>query len=136
MNYVSNILWRKDLDFTADLYNYSIDLSGSPQESGSSCSPKLLMLVALGGCTGMDVISILQKMKVDVNFFNLKIQGVTNDEHPKKFTSMKVIYELKGNNIELEKVQKAVDLSKERYCGVMATYKEAMDLEFEIKILP
>jgi putative redox protein len=93
------------------------------------------MMVALAGCTGMDVISILKKMQVEVSWFNLRVEGLTSDDHPKKFLSMKVIYEFKGINLQLEKLEKAVNLSVEKYCGVNANYREAFNVDYEIKIL-
>ena len=83
----------------------------------------------------MDVISILRKMKVDVTYFNVKIDADVSDEHPKKFLSMKVIYEIKVNNIDYEKVERAVNLSIDKYCGVNANFKDSMRMEYEIKIL-
>jgi len=77
----------------------------------------------------------LNKMRVDYESLNVIIEGDLTEEHPKHFTSMKVIYELKGKNINIKKVQKAVDLSKEKYCGVSYSYKGVMDMEYEIRIL-
>jgi putative redox protein len=66
---------------------------------------------------------------------NVFVEGELTEEHPKHFTKMKVIYQLKGKNIDIKKVQKAVDLSKDKYCGVSYSYKGIMDLDYEIRIL-
>ncbi len=93
------------------------------------------MLAALGGCTAMDVISILKKMRVNVENFNVHVEGELTDEHPKQFYKMHVIYEFTGKNLPLDKLQKAVELSEDRYCGVSAVYKKVMELTSEIKII-
>nr|WP_320022044.1 OsmC family protein [uncultured Draconibacterium sp.] len=97
--------------------------------------PKPLMLTALAGCTGMDVISILKKMRVEVEDFDVTVEGDLTDEHPKQYYKMNVIYTFKGKELPLEKLKKAVSLSEERYCGVSALYKKAIELTSEIKII-
>jgi len=92
-------------------------------------------LVALAGCTAMDVVSILKKMHVYPTDFNVLVEAEASDDHPKKYTQMKVIYQFKGENLPLDKLQKAVNLSEEKYCGVSATLKGALDLTTEIRIV-
>ena len=96
--------------------------------------PKPFMLAALGGCTGMDVISILNKMRVEVDAFNVIVEGDLTEEYPRHFFKMHVIYEFKGKDLPMDKLQKAVSLSEERYCGVSAVYKKALELTTEIRI--
>jgi len=98
-------------------------------------SPKKLLLVALSGCTGMDVVSILKKMRVDIDKFNVEVQGDVADEHPKRYTKMHVIYKFTGKNLPLEKLEKAVKMSEETYCGVEALYRMAITVTSEIKII-
>jgi putative redox protein len=92
------------------------------------------MMVALAGCTGMDVASMLKKMKVEVEEFSIEVEGDVTEEHPKKFEGMKVIYRLKGRGINRAKVEKAVNLSSTRYCGVSANYSMAFPITHEIII--
>lgn len=128
--------WLSDMAFDAEINGHKIYLDASVENGGKDIGPrpKPLMLVALGGCTGMDLVSLLNKMRVKYDSLNITVEGDLTEEHPKTFYKMKVIYSLKGDNIPLEKVQKAVDLSKDRYCGVHAAYKKAMEIEFEIRI--
>lgn len=121
----------------AEVDGYKIAMDADTEVGGKSKGPKpkLLMMVALAGCTGMDIVSLLNKMRVEYESLNIIIEGDLTEEHPKHFTRMKVIYELKGENINNKKVQKAVDLSKEKYCGVNYSYKGVMDMEYEIRIL-
>ena len=132
-----NVTWKKNMAFNANIGGHNIELDAAEEVGGNNegARPKPLILVALGGCTGMDVISILKKMKIVPDYFNIKTEAVMRDEHPKRYTHMKVTYEFKGQNLPLDKLQNAVNLSVDKYCGVIATLKDSVKLEFEIKIL-
>jgi len=93
------------------------------------------MLVSLGGCTGMDVISILEKVCVKIEDFHVRVEGELTDEYPKYYHKIHTIYEFKGKDLPLDKLKKAVKLSEERYCGVGAVYKHGAELTSEIKII-
>jgi putative redox protein len=132
-----NVRWTEKMAFTAEVGEYKIVLDAATEVGGENKGPrpKPLLMVSLAGCTGMDVVSILEKMKVKLKSFNVKVIGDVNDEHPKKFNEMKIIYEFSGENLEMEKLQKAVKLSEEKYCGVSAVYRMAMDLSIEIRVI-
>lgn len=129
--------WMGDMAFSAAIDGHSILLDASEAGGGKNLGPrpKNLMLVALAGCTGMDVVSILKKMRINAGGVSVRVAGSLTEEHPKHFTSMHIIYEIKGKDLELDKLQKAVDLSLERYCGVSAAYRKAMEITHEIRIL-
>ncbi len=129
--------WKGNMKFDAMVSGHHVIMDALPEVGGenSGSRPKELMLASLAGCTGMDVISILKKMKVNVESFNITVEADITEEHPKHYTKMNVIYLFKGENLELEKLKKAVELSQERYCGVSAAYRKAMQLTYEIKIL-
>jgi putative redox protein len=131
-----NTTWLSNMAFETEINGHKIIIDAGSQVGGENRGPrpKPLMLAALGGCTGMDVISILGKMRVEVDSFNVVVEGELTEEHPKHFTKMHVIYEFKGRDLPLEKLQKAVSLSEERYCGVSAVYKKALELTSEIKV--
>jgi len=127
--------WIDGLAFEADLDGHKITIDG-PEESGGKnrgARPKPFMLLALAGCTGMDVVSILKKMKVDVKGLNIKVEGDMEEEIPKTFISMHVIYTFKGDELPMDKLEKAVELSKEKYCGVSAMLKKVIPITYEIK---
>jgi len=132
-----NTRWLKNMAFETEVSGHKIIIDADPQVGGENSGPrpKPFMLAALGGCTGMDVISILNKMRVDVESFNVIVEGDLTEEYPKHFYKMHVIYEFKGNDLPMDKLQKAVSLSEERYCGVSAVYKKALELTSEIRIL-
>ncbi len=128
--------WLSDMAFEADVDGHKIYIDSTAEHGGKNLGarPKTLMLVALAGCTGMDVVSILKKMRVDFESFSVHVEGDVAEEHPKKFLGMKVVYTLTGKDIPLDKVEKAVNLSKERYCGVQANYTASFPISHEIVI--
>lgn len=131
-----DVKWAGDMAFQTTVDGHSLLLDASPSNGGHKTGPrpKPLLLASLAGCTGMDVISILKKMKVELTAFNVRAEGTLNEEHPKYFTEIHLIYEFTGDNIPLEKVQRAIELSQEKYCGVSATLKKAIPVTYEIKI--
>ncbi|MGD9993381.1 MAG: OsmC family protein [Salinivirgaceae bacterium] len=128
--------WKGEMAFETELNGHKITIDADEAVGGKNLGPrpKALMMVALAGCTGMDVISILKKMRVEVSSFNVRVEGNVTEEHPKQYDEMKLIYEFSGNNLEEEKLRKAIDLSMERYCGVSAVYKKVMQMSYEIVI--
>lgn len=131
------INWKEGMTFEAEVEGYSIviDAKESHGGSGNGPRPKPLMMVSLAGCTGMDVVSLLKKMRVDFERLSVKVEGELTEEHPKHYTGMHIIYEFKGNDLPMDKLEKAISLSQEKYCGVSASYKKAMNITYEIKIL-
>ena len=129
--------WLNNMAFESDINGHKIVIDAKAESGGEDLGPrpKTFMLAALGGCTGMDVVSILKKMRVDFKSVNVIVEGVLTDEHPKHFSKMHVIYEIEGDNLPMDKVEKAVSLSEERYCGVSAVYRKAMELTSEIRII-
>lgn len=104
---------------------HEVALDAAPEVGGRGLGarPMELLLVALGGCTGMDVVSILRKMRVEVDAFEVRLRGERQDEHPKKFTAIHLDYVLTGRGLEERRpqIERAVSLSQERYCSVAAT---------------
>lgn len=129
--------WLNNMAFETEVNGHKILLDATTEAGGENKGPrpKPLMLSALGGCTGMDVISILKKMRVDVDNFSVTVEGDLTEEQPKYYYKMHVIYEFTGRDLPPDKLQKAVSLSEERYCGVSALYKKAIELTTEIKII-
>ena len=137
MKHEVNLDWTDGMAFEANMDGHKI-IVDAPEEVGGKDTgprPKKFMLLALAGCTGMDVVSMLKKMRVSYDALNIRVEADVTEEHPKHYTSMKVIYEFKGKNLPLEKLEKAVTMSEEKYCGVSAVYKKAMPVSTEIKII-
>ena len=137
MKQTVDTLWQGNMKFDALVSGHHVIIDALPAVGGNDegARPKELMLASLAGCTGMDVISILKKMRVEPEYFNVKVEAEMTEEHPKHYTAMHIIYEFKGENLEIEKLQKAIDLSQDRYCGVSFVYRKAMEITHEIKIL-
>ncbi len=133
-NEVVNTRWLDNMSFETEINGHKIIIDAGSDVGGEDLGPrpKPFMLAALGGCTGMDVVSILKKMRVDIKSLNVKVEGGLTTEHPRKFHKMHVTYEIEGKDLPLDKIQKAVSLSEERYCGVSAVYKEVMEISSEI----
>jgi len=129
--------WLNNMAFEAEANGHKIVIDAEPEVGGENRGPrpKPFMLTALGGCTAMDVISILKKMRVEVENFSVHVEGELTDEHPKHYFRIHVVYKFTGKNLPLDKLQKAVNLSEERYCGVSAVYKRVMELTSEIKVI-
>ena len=129
-----NLGWKKGMAFQADLYGHKITVDTDKSNGGQDLGPrpKALVLVALAGCTGMDVVSILNKMRVELIDLNIKVEGEVTEEHPKHFSSMHITYEFWGQDLPLEKLEKAVSMSDEKYCGVSATLKKGIPVTHSI----
>lgn len=128
--------WLNGLAFEAEVDGHKIYMDSSMEHGGKNTGPrpKPLMMVALAGCTAMDVASILKKMKEEVESFSVDVEGEVSEDHPKRFLEMKIIYRFKGKNINPKNVEKAVALSITRYCGVSANYSKAFPISHEIII--
>lgn len=101
-------------------------------EGSSRLRPKSLMLSALAGCTGLDVVSLIKKMKLDVANFQIDTIANLTDEHPKFYDKVVVEYHFHGTNLNEKKLQRAVDLSVEKYCGVMEMFRQFADMEINV----
>ena len=137
MKHTVDTAWHGNMKFDALVNGLHIIMDAMPVGGGNDegSRPKELMLASLAGCTGMDVISILKKMRVESEYINVRVEAEITEEHPKHYTAMHIIYEFKGEGLEMDKIQKAVDLSQERYCGVSFAYRKAMEITNEIVIL-
>ena len=130
LEWVKNMAWETEVNG----HKLHIDLDADNGGDNTGPRPKPLMLVALAGCTGMDVVSILKKMRVKYDNLTISVEANMQDEHPKYYNAMKVTFRFKGADLPLDKLQRAVQLSEEQYCGVSALYKMAIPVTFEIKV--
>ncbi len=127
-------VWMDEMAFEASVNGHKIILDAEANVGGLDRGPrpKPLMQLSLAGCTAMDVISILKKMRVEVEDFRVHVDGELTEEHPKHYSKMHIIYEFTGKNLPMAKIEKAVTLSQDRYCGVSYLYKKVMELTHEI----
>jgi putative redox protein len=126
--------WKENMAFEAEIDGFKIILDADEAVGGENRGPrpKGLTLVSLAGCTGMDVISILKKMRVVPEYFNVEVEGELTDEHPKYYHSIHLRYIFRGNDLPMKKLEKAIILSQDRYCGVSAMLLKSSTLTHEI----
>ena len=127
--------WKGNLQFEADNPNgKTVLIDTSPEHGGrnSGLSPKAMMLAALAGCSGLDVVSILDKMKVKISDFRMDTSAHLTDEHPKYYDDVTIDYHFYGNDLKESKIKKAVDLSIEKYCGVMEMFRKFSEIKTKI----
>lgn len=120
-----------NMHFDTQIMNHSIQLAASPAHGGNNQgpSPKPLLLASLGGCTGLDVVSLLKKMRVHFEKLNISVKGELSSAHPQTYTHIYVHYHLFSNELDaLDKLQKAVNLSLEQYCGVSAMLRKSSEI--------
>jgi putative redox protein len=131
-----SVVWKGNMAFEAQIDDYKVMMDAMPTSGGQhqGPTPKPLLMASLGGCTGMDVISLARKMRQEVDSLEIILQGTITEEHPMHYEAIHLIYEFKGNGLEAEKLQKAVDLSQEKYCGVAGTLKSSVKISYEILI--
>ena len=96
--------------------------------------PKALMLSSLAGCSGLDVVSLLKKMRAEVADFKIEVTGELTDEHPKFYNKVKVDYHFSDAELQPDKIQKAVNLSVTKYCGVMEMFRQFAEISIEIHL--
>jgi putative redox protein len=134
----SKVVWKGGMAFTGSLESsgYLIPLDSSKSVGGRELGFQPLQLFAVGlvGCTGMDVISILQKKRVDVRDFEVSAEIERAEEHPKIFTKILLTYKVTGKNIDQKDVERAVDLSENKYCPAQAMLKETAEISHKIII--
>lgn len=101
-------------------HTLTLDTAEHSGGTGAGFVPLELLLVGLAGCTGMDVISILRKMRQDVTSYQVRVSGERASEHPMVFTEITVEHLVTGHGLSIEAVQRAIELSETRYCGAGA----------------
>ena len=131
-----NVNWINGMAFESEINGHKLIIDAMDTVGGNNKGPrpKPLMLLSLAGCTGMDVVSILKKMRIELDDFAIEVEAEMTEEHPKQYNKMNVIYKFWGKDLPMEKLEKAVNLSNERYCGVSAVYKKAIEITHEIRV--
>ena len=94
--------------------------------------PKAMMLASLAGCSGIDIASLVEKMRAEIDTFTIDVEGDLTEEHPKFYHTVRVAYNFFGNDLDQTKLQKIVDLSVEKYCGVMEMFRHFAKIEVKI----
>ena len=116
---------------------HAIVMDGTPETGGKDTGlrPMELLLIGLGGCSGMDVVSILKKKKQAVTGFEINVNGQKAENYPQKFTAIEIEFVIKGKGISEEAVKRAVQLSMEKYCSVKASLEGTASINYVYKII-
>lgn len=117
-----------------DGHSFWLDADESVGGQNKGPRPKALLLSGLAGCTGMDVASILSKMQVKYESLEIEVEANLTDQHPRVYDSIRLKYILSGEKLDRSKIEKAVKLSQDKYCGVSAMLGKVADLSYEIEI--
>ncbi|MCH4552248.1 MULTISPECIES: OsmC family protein [Aestuariibaculum] len=124
--------WLGDMKFESTNpsgHNLFIDAGEESGGKGEGYRPKALMLSGLAGCSGLDVAALIKKMKLDVADFKIEIDANLTEEHPKFYDKVAMNFHFFGDNLDEKKLQRAVDLSVEKYCGVMEMFRQFADVQ-------
>ncbi|MDO7977870.1 OsmC family protein [Oceanotoga sp. DSM 15011] len=120
---------------TASEHDIHVDAGKEIGGGDTAARPFEYLMTGLAGCSGIDVSMILEKMKVEYEEFNIKIDADRRDEDPGIFETIHMVYEFKGDNLPIDKLERAVKLSQEKYCGAAAIFKASAKLTYEIKVI-
>jgi putative redox protein len=134
-----DVSWVGDKQFEAineESAKFRMDSKKKAGGSGDYASPTDHLLAAVAGCTGMDVVAILQKMRQQFRSLQIEVDGTQAEDHPHYFTAIHIKYILAGGNIDRDKVEQAVSFSQDKYCSVRATLTDKCKVTTEIVIQP
>lgn len=122
------------MNFQTELDGHPINIDMSVEKGGTDLGPrpKALMLISLAGCTGLDVVMILNKMRVKYSDLKIAVDGELTDTDPKIYHKVRMTYSIKVDETDKPHVQKAIDLSQDKYCGVSAMFRAFASIETEI----
>ncbi|HNX38061.1 MAG TPA: OsmC family protein [Candidatus Cloacimonadota bacterium] len=128
--------WIGGMAFDADILGHHVIMDADPQWGGKDKGPfpKPLLLAALSGCSGMDVVSILDKMKVKDYELKIDVEADKTEEHPVIYKDIVIAFHFTGTDLPPDKLLKAVRLSTEQYCGVNAMLKKAAEVKVQVFI--
>jgi putative redox protein len=133
----AKVTWKQGLSFTAIAdsgFEVPIGTSVEHGGAGDGVAPMEMLLIGLGGCTGMDVVSILEKKKQVVTHFDVLVHGDRAQDHPKVYNKITVEYVVTGKGLQLDAVKRAVELSETKYCSVMASLRKTAEITTKITL--
>ena len=128
-------VWKENMLFESDNpsgHSVLIDTSSENGGENKGLGTKALMLSSLAGCSGLDVVSLLKKMRAEVADFKMVAHAELTEEHPKYYHKVAVEYHFYGSNLQEDKINKAVKLSIDQYCGVMEMFRQFAKVTTEV----
>lgn len=132
-----NATFKSGMNFTVDVNGHTIEIDTDEAGGGNNIGtrPKALMLVSLAGCTGFDLVSMLNKMRVIFSDLSISVDGRLSETEPKIYDNVVINYTIKVKKEDEAKVKKAIKLSKEKYCGVSKMFESFAEVSFKINYL-
>jgi len=138
MKHEATVRWAGRMTFIGKAgTNHLVPMDTTPDFGGDSSAtkPLELLLIGLGGCTGMDIASLFKKMRVDFSGIEMNLTAERSEEHPNVYTKIDLEYVIYGRGIDEEKVKRAVELSQEKYCSVSAMLKKSCPVNYTWRIV-
>ncbi|MGJ5643115.1 OsmC family protein [Formosa sp. S-31] len=132
MSHIVTTQWKKNVQFESDNpsgHKVLIDLGPENGGKGEGLRPKALMLTALAGCSGVDITPMLEKMKVEIEDFKIVIEGHLTEDTPSYYHTVTVDYHFYGKDLDEKKINRAVNLSVDKYCGVMEMFRRFAEIK-------
>ncbi len=121
-------------DGAIDSFHIPLDAEEDVGGMGAGPQPHRLLLLALAGCTAMDVVSILRKKRQQISGLTVAVQGSRAEQHPKVYTRIEVFYRVRGTHVDSRAVERAIELSRTKYCPVIATLSKVGDVNTRYEI--
>lgn len=135
---IVKVVWKEKMHLTGTAGSgHIVQLDSSEQGGGQNLGFRPMEMVAMGvaGCSSMDVLSILRKLRVDFNGYEVEVEVTSATEYPKVFTDMHFTYRVTGHNVQKEDVEKAVDLSETKYCQGIAMMSKSAKISHTIEVI-
>ncbi len=135
--HIIDTIFLEGMQFESRVSGHKVLMDAGPPDGGldSAPSPKKLMLASLAGCTGIDIVSILNKMKVPFSDFSIRVEAELSEDHPRIYNKVKLVYSIRLAEHDKVKMEKAVLLSQDKYCGVSAMFKAFAELRWSVHYL-
>ncbi|MEE9495681.1 MAG: OsmC family protein [Desulfobacterales bacterium] len=127
----AQLKWIDGMQFIARAEDSPAVVIDNPESKGGA-SPMQLVLIGIAGCTAVDVISIMQKKRAKITDFQVKITGERAEEHPRRYTNIRIEYVLSGKGIKPNAVEQAIKLSETKYCSAMASLNASFTSSYRI----
>ena len=133
----TKVVWSSGLSFTGTAETgFDVPLGAHPSVGGDNDGFRPMEMIAIGvaGCTAMDVVSILKKKRQDITAFEVTVQAEQAGEHPKVFIQMHIHYIVSGTNIDPKALERAMELSENKYCPAQAMFKDILPIQLSYEI--
>lgn len=132
-----NAVFKSGRNFAVSVNGHTIQIDATPENGGRDIgpSPKIFMLLSLAGCTGFDIVSILQKMRVSFSDLSIRVDGNLTEGDPSVYDKVSIHYTVRMADEDKPKMEKAVSLSKNKYCGVSRMFEAFAEVGFQIHYL-